>query len=87
MNKEEIEKYKIIKFLEENRQNKYGFIEMDCKDVCVLLDYINQLEKENKRLKEVIDKAIENIEMTQIRRYLLEQEEVVLEILKGGSNE
>lgn len=53
MNKEEIEKYKnkfldkemIIKFLEANRQNEYGFIEMDCKSVCVLLDYINQLEE------------------------------------------
>jgi hypothetical protein len=49
MNIEEIEnkfldKEMIIKFLEANRQNKYGFIEMDCRSVCVLLDYINQLE-------------------------------------------
>jgi hypothetical protein len=49
MNIEEIEnkfldKEMIIKFLEANRQNKYGFIEMDCRSVCVLLYYINQLE-------------------------------------------
>ena len=45
---------------------------------------IRELQQENQQLKETIDKAIEHIEMTQIRRYLLEQEEELLEILKGS---
>lgn len=61
---------------EEMANDKY--LEVDkCK---ILLDYIKNLEQENKQLKERIDKAIINI-----RRK--EPKEVILEILKGDNNE
>lgn len=44
---------------------------------------IENLQQENQELKDRIDKAIDLIEETQIRRYLLEQEEKVLKILRG----
>ena len=43
----------------------------------------HELAIENKELKERINKAIDKIEMEQIRRYLLIPEEEVLKILKG----
>ena len=46
----------------------------------------HELAIENKELKERINKAIDKIEMEQIRRYLLIPEEEVLKILKGEEN-
>ena len=49
-------------------------------------DFYNDVEdlvKENKKYKEVIDKAIEKLEEVKERRIMLLDEEKVLEILKG----
>ena len=43
---------------------------------------IKQLQKENKKYKEVIDKAIEKLEKVKERRIMLLDEEKVLDILK-----
>lgn len=48
--------------------------------------YIENLEQQCKKQKEVIDKAIKLIEKTKERRYLLLQEIEVLDILKGEQN-
>ena len=45
-------------------------------------DTIIQLQQENKKYKEVIDKAIEKLEEVKERRIMLLDEEKVLEILK-----
>lgn len=45
------------------------------------------LEQQVKKQQEVIDRAIEYIEKTKERRYLLLQEIAVLDILKGDNNE
>ena len=44
---------------------------------------IEELMKENKKYKEVIDKAIEKLEEVKERRIMLLDEEKVLDILKG----
>ena len=44
---------------------------------------IEDLVKENKKYKEVIDKAIEKLEEVKERRIMLLDEEKVLDILKG----
>ena len=46
-------------------------------------DCIENLQQENKQLKEVIEKAIEKLEEVKERRIMLLDEEKVLEILKG----
>ena len=44
---------------------------------------IEQLQQENQKYKEVIDKAIEKLEEVKERRIMLLDEEKVLDILKG----
>ena len=44
---------------------------------------IRELQQENKKYKEAIDKAIEKLEEVKERRIMLLDEEKVLEILKG----
>ena len=47
-----------------------------------LKDFIIELQQENKKYKEVIDKAIEKLEEVKERRIMLLDEKKVLEILK-----
>ena len=51
------------------------------KRLCI--GYINNLQKENQKYKEVIDKAIEKLEEVKERRIMLLDEKKVLNILKG----
>lgn len=54
-----------------------------CCDLNEVYSVVMKMQQENQELKDRIDKAIDLIEETQIRRYLLEQEEKVLKILIG----
>ena len=47
------------------------------------IDTIEQLQQENQKYKEVIEKAIEKLEEVKERRIILLDEEKVLDILKG----
>ena len=86
-----------------------GYTRLNYKEELSLVDYIKQLQQENKQLKEhiekyehyckttgiedlvkenkkykeVIDKAIEKLEEVKERRIMLLDEEKVLDILKG----
>ena len=60
-----------------------GYTRLNYKEELSLVDYIKQLQQENKKYKEVIDKAIEKLEEVKERRIMLLDEEKVLEILKG----
>ena len=59
-----------------------GYTRLNYKEELSLVDYIKQLQQENKKYKEVIDKAIEYIEEAKERRILLLLEMEVLYILK-----
>ena len=59
-----------------------GYTRLNYKEELSLVDYIKQLQQENKKLKEVIDKAIKLIEETKERRILRLLEMEVLDILK-----
>ena len=59
-----------------------GYTRLNYKEELSLVDYIKQLQQENKQLKEVIDKAIEKLEEVKERRIMLLDEEKVLDILK-----
>ena len=67
---------KIISWIE------MGYTRLNYKEELSLVDYIKQLQQENKQLKEVIDKAIEKLEEVKERRIMLLDEEKVLDILK-----
>ena len=67
---------KIISWIE------MGYTRLNYKEELSLVDYIKQLQQENKKYKEVIDKAIEYIEEVKERRILLLLEMEVLYILK-----
>ena len=67
---------KIINWIE------MGYTRLNYKEELSLVDYIKQLQQENKKYKEVIDKAIEKLEEVKERRIMLLDEEKVLEILK-----
>ena len=68
---------KIISWIE------MGYTRLNYKEELSLVDYIKQLQQENEKYKEVIDKAIEKLEEVKERRIMLLDEEKVLEILKG----
>ena len=68
---------KIINWIE------MGYTRLNYKEELSLVDYIKQLQQENKKYKEVIDKAIEKLEEVKERRIMLLDEEKVLDILKG----
>ena len=74
MNREETNK--IINWIQT------GYTRLNYKEELSLVDYIKQLQQENKKYKEVIDKAIEKLEEVKERRIMLLDEEKVLEILK-----
>ena len=59
-----------------------GYTRLNYKEELSLVDYIKQLQQENKKYKEAIDKAIEKLEEVKERRIMLLDEEKVLEILK-----
>ena len=59
-----------------------SYTRLNYKEELSLVDYIKQLQQENKKLKEVIDKAIEKLEEVKERRIMLLDEEKVLDILK-----
>ena len=59
-----------------------GYTRLNYKEELSLVDYIKQLQQENKKYKEEIDKAIKLIEETKERRILLLLEMEVLDILK-----
>ena len=67
---------KIINWIE------IGQTRLNYKEELSLVDYIKQLQQENKKYKEVIDKAIEKLEKVKERRMMLLVEEKVLDILK-----
>ena len=58
-----------------------GITYMSDKQYNNYIDMIEQLQQENKKYKEVIDKAIEKLEEVKERRIMLLDEEKVLEIL------
>ena len=74
---------KIISWIE------MGYTRLNYKEELSLVDYIKQLQQENKKYKETIDKAIKLIEKIKERRILRLLEKEVLDILKGegDSNE
>ena len=59
-----------------------GYTRLNYKEELSLVDYIKQLQQENKKYKEVIDKAIKLIEKIKERRILRLLEIEVLDILK-----
>ena len=59
-----------------------GYTRLNYKEELSLVDYIKQLQQENKKYKEVIDKAIKLIEKIKERRILRLLEMEVLDILK-----
>ena len=67
---------KIISWIE------MSYTRLNYKEELLLVNYIKQLQQENKKYKEVIDKAIKLIEEAKERRYLLLLEIEVLDILK-----
>ena len=67
---------KIISWIE------MGYTRLNYKEELSLVDYIKQLQQENQKYKEVIDKAIKLIEKAKERRILLLLEMEVLDILK-----
>ena len=67
---------KIISWIE------MSYTRLNYKEELSLVDYIKQLQQENKKQKEVIDKAIEKLEEVKERRIMLLDEKKVLEILK-----
>ena len=67
---------KIINWIE------MGYTRLNYKEELSLVDYIKQLQQENKKYKEVIDKAIKLIEKIKERRILRLLEMEVLDILK-----
>ena len=56
--------------------------ETRCNVTKEIVDDVKKLQKENKKYKEVIDKAIEKLEEVKERRIMLLDEEKVLDILK-----
>ena len=78
MNKEELKlnDKELHKYIDELKGTQ--FLSAFC-----ILDWIIKMRNENEELKQRINKAIDKIEMEQIRRYLLIPEEEVLKILKG----
>ena len=68
---------KIISWIEMN------YTRLNYKEELLLVNYIKQLQQENKKYKEVIDKAIKLIEKIKERRILRLLEMEVLDILKG----
>ena len=60
-----------------------GYTRLNYKEELLLVNYIKQLQQENKKYKEVIDKAIKLIEKIKERRILRLLEMEVLDILKG----
>ena len=68
---------KIISWIETN------YTRLNYKEELLLVNYIEQLQQENKKYKEVIEKAIEKLEEVKERRIMLLDEEKVLDILKG----
>ena len=67
---------KIISWIE------MSYTRLNYKEELSLVDYIKQLQQENKKYKEVIDKAIEKLEEVKKRRILRLLEMEVLDILK-----
>ena len=67
---------KIISWIE------MSYTRLNYKEELLLVDYIKQLQQENKKYKEVIDRAIEKLEEVKERRIMLLDEEKVLDILK-----
>ena len=70
---------KIINWIE------MGYTRLNYKEELSLVDYIKQLQKENKKYKEVIDKAIECIEDTYYSKNTTDIDSIVLsnnELLK-----
>ena len=67
---------KIISWIE------MSYTRLNYKEELLLVNYIKQLQQENKKYKEVIEKAIEKLEEVKERRIMLLDEEKVLEILK-----
>ena len=67
---------KIISWIE------MSYTRLNYKEELSLVDYIKQLQQENKKYKEVIDKAIKLIEKIKERRILRLLEMEVLDILK-----
>ena len=67
---------KIINWIE------MGYTRLNYKEELSLVDYIKQLQQENKKYKEVIDKAIKLIEKIKERRILRLLEMEILDILK-----
>ncbi len=67
---------KIISWIE------MSYTRLNYKEELLLVNYIKQLQQENKKYKEVIDKVIEKLEEVKERRIMLLDEEKVLEILK-----
>ena len=59
-----------------------GYTRLNYKEELLLVNYIKQLQQENKKYKEVIDKAIKLIEKIKERRILRLLEMEVLDILK-----
>ena len=59
-----------------------GYTRLNYKEELLLVNYIKQLQQENQKYKEVIEKAIKLIEEAKERRYLLLLEMEVLDILK-----
>ena len=59
-----------------------GYTRLNYKEELSLVDYIKQLQQENKKYKEKIDKEIKLIEKAKERRILLLLEMEVLDILK-----
>ena len=62
-----------------------GYTRLNYKEELSLVDYIKQLQQENKKLKEVIDKAIEYIEDTYYSKNTTDIDSIVLsnnELLK-----
>ena len=67
---------KIISWIE------MSYTRLNYKEELSIIDYIKQLQQENKKYKEVIDKAIEKLEEVKKRRILRLLEMEVLDILK-----
>ena len=88
MNKEEIEELKEFTIdLTDIDELALGLEICSKKSNMVIQEFIDtivQLQQENQKYKEVIEKAIKLIEKAKERRYLLLLEMEVLDILKGG---
>ena len=67
---------KIISWIE------MGYTRLNYKEELSLVDYIKQLQQENEKYKEVIDKAIEYLETKRIREKAIIDIDVLEGILK-----